>query len=256
MGSVRASTEKLGIVRVLGDEEGIVLLAEIARELSRGAEYAVGDHPRERDEGGHLAPPRRQLADHRPIGREVRSRGGGRDDIRLGLVSRQRVIGGRVVDDGPMADRADHRHGVHDSGHPRQQLAHRQARHARGDRLELAAQLGRRVRLHVERVLLGDAAELVKEDHRLGPHLQARLRLGPQGGRQAQPQCSQGPDLEHLPAREHRTIEVGTSPGSWHSWSPGSGQERIDPLSLFNLYKQSGEFDSRFYPGFARRFPV
>ena len=233
-----------------------MLLAEIARELSWGAEYAVSDHPRERDEGGHRAPPRRQLADHRPIGREVRGRGGGRDAIRLGLVSRQRVIGGRVVEGGPMADRADHRHGIHDLGHPRQQLAHRQARHARGNRLELAAQLGRRVRLHVERVLLGDAAELVKEDHRLGPHLQARLCLGPQGGRQAQAQCSQGPDLEHPPAREHRTIEVGTRPGSWHSGFPGSGQERTDPFRCSTLYKQSGEFDSRLYPGFARRFPV
>ena len=47
IGSVRASTEKPGSFGFLVMNSGIMFLPEIARELARSAEDAVGDHPGE-----------------------------------------------------------------------------------------------------------------------------------------------------------------------------------------------------------------
>jgi hypothetical protein len=91
-------------------------------------------------------------------------------------------------------------HAVHDAGHARQAVAHRQAGNGRGDRAELAADLVRGAGLHVEGVGLARPAELVEEDHGAGPGLAAGAALG-SGEESRQRQAEEGAaDLEQLPA--------------------------------------------------------
>src|SRR5262249_34167056 len=58
---------------------------------------------------------------------------------------------------------------VHPSAHLRQMLADLDASDIRGNRIELAAHLRRRVRLEIDHVLRGGAAEQIKEDDALSP---------------------------------------------------------------------------------------
>src|SRR5262249_34305865 len=80
------------------------------------------------------------------------------------------------------------------------------ARNAGGDRLELAANLGRRFRLHVEGINLARPAIEIEEDARLGSAFGLAGGLEPrfllQQLRQCQAKDGTGADLEKVSARQ------------------------------------------------------
>src|SRR5262249_24925859 len=100
---------------------------------------------------------------------------------------------------------------------PGEQLTDEEAGQAGRDRFELATDSVRRVRLHVEGVLMGGAAELMQENHRPGAHLHTRASLRPERCRKSEPERAQGADLQHLSARKWRTVKVVAS-GSIPHW--------------------------------------
>ena len=121
---------------------------------------------------------RREPGDRAAVGRIELLRVAEPDVVERRGVAGQAVIGRRVVVLHPVVHRADLREPVDHRGEPRQVLADRQARLAGGDRLELAANARRRVGLHVERVQVRRAAELVQEDDVLGPRRMPDARVG------------------------------------------------------------------------------
>ena len=97
----------------------------------------------------------------------------------------------------PRADhRADRNELVHHFGHERQMLANLDAGNVRLDRLELSANLRRRIHLDVEHVLMWRPAGQVDHDDRLVRSPDAGLRLRVQQLRQGQPAQAQSADLD------------------------------------------------------------
>ena len=91
-----------------------------------------------------------------------------------------RVLAGedeaRVVVRVVAVNAAHHRDAIHPPRQQRQVFAHREARHRRRDRLVRPANLGGRVRLHVERFELAPPAEEEQADDRLRFRLWSRCR--------------------------------------------------------------------------------
>ena len=158
---------------------------------------AVAQHVRKRDERGNRPIVGRPQPGDRAAVRRVQLLGVAEPDVvERRSVSGQAVIRGRVVVLHPVIHRANLGELVDHRGEPRQVLADRQARLTGRDRLELAANAGRRGRLHVERVQMRRAAELVQEDDVLGPSHRARSLFGLQERGQAQSGDARGTRLE------------------------------------------------------------
>ena len=133
----------------------------------------VGDKRRHRRIFGRLV-----LGNRAPI-RRIKLLGVAESDVvQRRSVTGQAVVCGRVVILHSVVHRPNlcARRPVDHHREPRQMLAHAQARLAGRDRLELAANPVRRIGLHVERVQVGRAAELVQEDDVLGAR---PMELGP-----------------------------------------------------------------------------
>ena len=162
-----------------------------------GSDAAVAQDVGERDERGDrpiLGRP--EPGDRAAIGR-IKLLGVAEPDVveRRNMTG-QAVISGRVVVLHPVIDRADLRELVDHRGEPGQMLADRQTRLAGGDRLKLAANAGRRGRLHIERVEVRRPAELMQEDDVLGSSRRARVLFGLEQRGQAQSGDAGGPRLE------------------------------------------------------------
>ena len=100
-------------------------------------------------------------------------------------------------------DRADRHQLVHLRGDPRQMLADLDARHVGLDRLELAADLGRRVHLQIEHVLVRRPAGQEDHDDRLcASRRMPATALGPQNLRQRQAAQGQPADLQKRSPRQ------------------------------------------------------
>ena len=112
-----------------------------------GRDAAVAKDVRERYERRHRRiVGRPQPGDRAAVGRIKLLRVAEPDVVERRSVTGQAVIGGRVVVLHPVVYRADLRELVDHRGEPGQVLADRQTRLAGGDRLELAANAGRRGR--------------------------------------------------------------------------------------------------------------
>ena len=130
------------------------------------------------------------------------------------VVARERAVDRRrvgVVD--AVMGRADERAAVHLPGELRQVLAEVHAGHARRDRLELAANLRRRVRLHVPHVEMVGPPFRKMTMHASACRGVIRRLIGAQDRGKIQPEVRRGPGLDHLPtgntrarARGHREV--------------------------------------------------
>ena len=171
---------KVSLAGVLGDEQRIEGTAEEAGEEAGedvvGSRHLIGRRVQAHGRGQGSAGRTKVLHDG-PEGGEV-----GRLILRVGVgpkvaVPGQHVVhrhGVRVVG---MADGADDGVAVCQPGQSRDVLAQARARHARGDRVELAAILAGGVRLEVPGILVRGRAK--QEDHnaRPGPSAGPRHRL-------------------------------------------------------------------------------
>ena len=131
-------------------------------------ERAFHQERRQRDAGRHAVGPRVAVIERRRVARPVVARG---DLVELAAGdrrARQHVMRRQQMVVFAMGQRANEGTAMHPLGQPRQVFADLQARHRRRDRLELAANLGRRVRLHVERVVMARRPGEKDDDDRLG----------------------------------------------------------------------------------------
>ena len=138
--------------------------------------------------------------------------------------------------------RADDAVAVGDVGEAGEMLANPQARRAAADRGHRPADVGRRLRLHVERLVLARAAEEKKEDHRLGPAGPGvgRRLLGGQDPGKREPEEPRAAGLEHRAAAgpagqgagAAQDVEHGGSPGACGTddGAPARGEEYTGPL--------------------------
>ena len=161
-------------------------------------------HPRlESDERRQRRVPRPlQLGDHRAKGGPA-SRRFLRTERVAGEADVVRVFVARA-DDG-----ADRRRPVHLLGDQWQHLADVNARHSSADRLELAANLPRRVHLQVVHVLMRRAAGQVNHDDGFFALAAARGCGGPQQLRQRQAAHAQAANLEKVSATDAVTKSAG-----------------------------------------------
>ena len=120
--------------------------------------------------------------------------------VLLGLgvgVAAQADVRGMLV---PRAhQRADDRELIHHLREPRHQLADLYSGHVGRDRLEFPANLGRRIRLEIEHVLVRWPSRQVDHDDRLMGRADPRLGFGRQDVGQPEPAQGQTADLEELP---------------------------------------------------------
>ena len=129
-------------------------------------------HERQRD----IARQRRHLSIASPISEVIHERTDERPlplvprlglDLGIDLGNAGRGVDGAVQRIG-MRQRADHRQAIHDPSDLGQSLADVDSRHAGRNRLQLPLNLGRRLRLGIERLVLRRRAVLVDQDARLG----------------------------------------------------------------------------------------
>ena len=115
-----------------------------------------------------------------------------------------------------MLHRAQQADLVHLAGQPRQVLANLDARHAGGDRLELAANFGRRLGLHIPEVDMAGPAEQKDEDARIEPARRAGCRR--RGGAQPSQSALLKPSRLRPPTRNSSRRETAFAPR--HDRSP------------------------------------
>ena len=197
-------------VRVLLDLPGVVLRPEEARVLA-----GPGERPLHQERGQQH--PRRQPVGPGPDRLECRGVAGivvPRGDLveegaRLGMPGEELVRRVEVVRM-PVRERPHDGQPIGARGEPRQVLAERDAGRLRGDRLELAADLGRRVGLQVERVELARPAGQEDQDHRLRPPGRSRLRGRSPREQAVDPQAEEPgeADLEELAAGDARRVPM------------------------------------------------
>ena len=201
-----------GAVRV--DAHRIVDRPEPARPLAVAlldeARCAVRHHRHHRDIRRQHAPASPQHRHDRPVVGPVV----GELQTRVGLAGEQQM-GGRGVIDVVVCHRPNQGELVGAPREPRQMLADAQARHRRWDGAELAAELDRRVGLHVPGVLLRRPAPHEQEDARSCP---PRRRIGLatrlQKARQTEAKQAQRPSTQELaPVDDRIEVEVAASGG-------------------------------------------
>ena len=114
----------------------------------------------------------------------------------VGLVAGQHPLRAHAVAGVGVVRRADDGELVHDLGLLRQVLADLDAGHVGGDRLELAAELGRGVRLEIVHVDVAGPAGLPDQDDRLAVRWRCPVRPEPEQARQRQAAEGERADLE------------------------------------------------------------
>ena len=152
------------LVRVLCDPQWVMHFAKEASALA-GRNRAIADDPRQRHKGRHFIPARTQAIYNRSIRGEQLRVVAQCDVVYRRRMSRQRIIGRRIVVVHVVVHRADQRHLVHDLRESRQMLADRDPIRARPLGFMLTAHRFRRVRFHVEHVDMARPAELIQKNH-------------------------------------------------------------------------------------------
>ena len=112
--------------------------------------------------------------------------------------------------------RADDSELIHHLREPRHQLADLYSGHVGRDRLEFPANLGRRIRLEIEHVLVRRPSRQVDHDDRLMGRADTRSSLGRQDISQSEPTQGQTADLEELPPRNSITEPLLFTPYGQH----------------------------------------
>ena len=199
--------------------------AEKARQPRRavGRVARVGREPHKRRHRPIHRPEhlRSHRADARPSAlRLVADRATGVADERIMIAARRAV-------DAPQHDAL-----VHDPRHPRHMLADLQARDVRVDRPKLAADLRRRVHLHVVHVLMRRRTAHVDHDHRLVRRADARLLLGLEQLWQRQAAQGEAADAKHVAAADAiaecraavwTAAQLRIGHDRKHGWGPDGG---------------------------------
>ena len=147
---------------------------------------AVAQHVRVRDERRHRrVQGRLQLGDGTPVGRVKLLGVAQADVVNRGHVPGQAVISCRVVVLDPVVYRTNLGEAIDDRREPRQMFGDPEPRLTGRNRLELASNPVRGIRLHVEGVEMRRPAELVQKDDVLGTSQLARMPARPATARGA-----------------------------------------------------------------------
>ena len=163
-------------------------------------------------------------ADRRPV---LRSGTESATDGDLPAFARLDVVATAAVVVEIVRHRADDAVAVGDFRQLREVFADPQPRSPAADRAHWPADVGRRVRLHVEGFVLARAAEEEQEDHRLRPWLRAsRRRLGGKHLRQRDSQEPCTTNLQHGATAEPPRHQTGSTEDLEHG---GSVSRRAAP---------------------------
>ena len=176
--------------------------------LSRPGERAFHEERRQVDAGGDAVVARFEVIPGRRVARPVVARRHLVEERSRHLVPGQDVVGGDEVVVIAVRQRADHGVLVGPRREQRQMLADVQSRHRGGDRLELAADLGGRVRLRIEHVQVAGRPGQEHDDDRLrlAP---GRRRVGGDAASDARPR----PRKPEAPACSHeRRVSIAGLP--------------------------------------------
>ncbi len=216
----QAEISRIGIAR---DEERVVFLPEETGVLSRGL-GSIGHHVGVGDEGGQFRDgSRREVIDHRPVGRIEVERVAQPLVVGRRGVPGQGVVAGRVVVVHGVVQGPDHGDAVHEPRHAGKVFADLDVRAAGPDRLVRTAVFPGRLRLHVEDIDLAGATPLEEEDHGLGPRgdgnpRRSRFR-GLEDLRHGQAKQAHPARLEHGAPGEFEGTEAGAGGNGW--WGTG-----------------------------------
>ena len=156
---------EVGLIGIFGHLQGFVGRTQEPGGLTRQLDDVV-HHVRQGHERRHRGIAAGEVADRRTetgkVGRRVV-----RQQLQVAPQRRATTEGfdrRRVVIAHRVMAALDHGHAIHDRGAARQVLADPHPRHPGGDRAELAADLGRRVRLHVPGIVMARPTVVEHQD--------------------------------------------------------------------------------------------